>query len=178
MTTAYIGMGSNLDAPVRQLEQAVNTLSAWPGIESIRVSPAYWSQPWGVTDQPEFLNAVAEVQSVLEPAPLLDGLLEIERGQGRERRREIRWGPRRLDLDLLVYGNLQCREPDLTVPHPRLTERPFVYVPLADLAPGLIIPGRGPLAGFVQSGDRAGLRRAAIDLNRSGSANCPAGCTQ
>ena len=104
-----------------------------------RVSARYETAPVGVTDQPDFLNAVAQIETALPATDLLDALLNIENKLGRVR--TLRWGPRVIDLDLLLYGDAQIALPNLTVPHPRLRERAFVLVPLAEIAPGLVLPG-------------------------------------
>src|SRR5207302_3829580 len=109
-----------------------------------RVSTVRETEPWGYADQPRFLNAVAELETDEEPRALLDRLLEVERALGRTREGP-RYGPRTIDLDLLLYGDEQLDEPGLVVPHPRLHERAFVLEPLAELAPDLVVPGRGPL---------------------------------
>lgn len=137
--TAYIGLGSNRGDREQNLRQAVRMLREAPGVTVRRVAPLYRTAPVGVTDQPEFLNTVVEVTTILSPRELLACLLTIEKLLGRTRGR--RWGPRVIDLDLLLYGTESINAPDLVVPHPRLAERAFVAVPLADLAPGLALPG-------------------------------------
>ena len=107
-----------------------------------RLSPLHDTEPWGVVDQPRFVNAVAELESELEPRALLEELLWVERELGRVRD-GTRWGPRTIDIDLLVYGDAAIDEPGLTVPHPRLAERLFVLEPLSELAPALVVPGMG-----------------------------------
>jgi len=133
---AYVGLGSNLgdrDALIR---------SAAGQIGARRLSSVIETEPWGVVDQPPFLNAVAEVETTLDARTFLDGLLAVERSLGRERTGE-RWGPRAIDLDLLLFGDVRLDEPGLRVPHPFLHERRFVLEPLAELAPDLEVPGRG-----------------------------------
>jgi len=130
---AFIGLGSNLGDRQATLEAALRRLAP------LRVSRLVETEPWGRTDQPRFLNAVAELETGLEPEPLLDRLLEIEREFGRVRAR--RWGPRTLDLDLLLYGDRTIRTPRLAVPHPRLAERRFVLEALAELCPDQTVPG-------------------------------------
>lgn len=136
MTLAYVGLGSNLGDREAQILQAAEL------IEVRRLSRIVETEPWGLVDQPRFLNAVGELETRLEPRALLDGLLEIERLMGRDRTGP-RWGPRTIDLDLLLYGDEVLDEPGLAVPHPRLHERSFVLEPLAELAPELKIPGNG-----------------------------------
>jgi 2-amino-4-hydroxy-6-hydroxymethyldihydropteridine diphosphokinase len=123
----------------------VSALAAQPGVEVDAVSQLRETDPVGLLDQPRFLNAAARVQTTLSPRSLLETLLSVERELGRTRDGP-RWGPRTIDLDLLLYGDEVVDEPGLTVPHPRLHERSFVLEPLADLDSGLVIPGRGPLA--------------------------------
>jgi 2-amino-4-hydroxy-6-hydroxymethyldihydropteridine diphosphokinase len=146
--TAYIGLGSNLGDREELLRRAVEALSADPDITVSAVSSVRETDPVGLTDQPRFLNAVAKVETDLGPRELLDRLLAAERELGR-RRDGPRFGPRTIDLDLLVYGDEQIDEPGLTVPHPRLAERGFVLEPLHELDPDLVVPGRGPVAALL-----------------------------
>ncbi|KFN41169.1 2-amino-4-hydroxy-6-hydroxymethyldihydropteridine diphosphokinase [Arenimonas oryziterrae] len=139
----FVGLGSNLGESAETLDEAIFALDELPQT-SVRAQSAFYRTPaWGRTDQPDFLNAVVELQSRLVPRVLLDHLLSIEQRFGRVRSEEDRWGPRSLDLDLLVYGDQTVYEPGLHLPHPRLHERAFVLVPLAEIAPSLEIPGRG-----------------------------------
>ena len=142
MTLAYVGLGANLGGREAAIRQASALLGAR------RLSSIRETEPWGVTDQPSFLNAVAETETGLAPRALLERLLELERELGRVRD-GARWGPRTIDLDLLVYGSETIDEDGLTVPHPRLHERLFVLEPLAELAPGLVVPGRGDVASLL-----------------------------
>jgi 2-amino-4-hydroxy-6-hydroxymethyldihydropteridine diphosphokinase len=137
MTVAYIGLGSNLGDREETLRDALARLAE---LGEVRVSCFHETDPVGVTDQPKFVNAVAELSTQLAPRDLLDALLAIERELGRDRSREQRWGPRTLDLDLLLYGGEMIDEPGLTVPHPRLADRRFVLEPLHELVPGLVLP--------------------------------------
>ncbi len=121
------------------LHSALSLLGDLPTIDLVRVSSLYETAAVGVTDQPDFLNAVAEVGTALSATALLDALLNLENLLGRKR--TFRWGPRVIDLDLLLYGSEQIVLPELTVPHPRLRERAFVLVPLAEIAPELVLPG-------------------------------------
>jgi len=142
MAEAWVSLGSNQGEPVRQLDAALEELNDLPGCRVQRHSRIYRSLPWGpVKDQPDFANAVAEVDTGLLPHELLMALQTLENDHGRERHE--RWGPRTLDLDLLLYDDLIMSTDDLTLPHPHMHERAFVLVPLADLAPGLEVPGRG-----------------------------------
>jgi 2-amino-4-hydroxy-6-hydroxymethyldihydropteridine diphosphokinase len=145
MVTAYVGLGSNLGEPERQIEQALELLAAEEGIELRVVSTLRWTDPVGYEDQPRFLNGAAEVETSLGARELLQRLLAIERRLGRERGERPRFGPRTIDLDLLVYGDSVVDEPGLTVPHPRLAERRFALEPLAEMAPELEVPGAGPV---------------------------------
>ncbi len=135
----YIGMGSNLDDPLGQLKRGLRGMEAMEGFRLLKVSSPYQSAPVGVTDQPLFVNAVAHGIFKGEAERLLDRLLAIEKQQGRERL--IRWGPRTLDLDLLLFGEHMIDLPRLKVPHPEMHRRAFVLAPLMELNPGLILPG-------------------------------------
>jgi len=162
--TAYVGLGSNLEQPHRQVERAVVRLDLLPGCRVVAVSGLFRNpalQAPGVPEQPDFINAVAAVETRLGPLALLDALLGIEAEQQRQRD-GVRWGPRTLDLDLLLYGQMQVEEPRLQVPHPELVRRPFVVHPLMEIAPGLRLPGAGALAEVA-----AGL--AADELQRVGA---------
>ena len=148
MTRAYIGLGANLGDREAMLRSALEQLGAEPGIDVMAVSKLRDTDPVGITDQPRFLNAAAAVETDLTARELLDRLLGIERRLGRTREAP-RFGPRTIDLDLLLYGDEQIDDPGLEVPHPRLHERLFALEPLADLDPDLVVPGRGPLADIV-----------------------------
>lgn len=139
---AYVGLGSNLDDPAQQIRRALRALGTVPRTRVLRHSRSYRTPPWGIIEQPDFVNAVAELASELAPHELLSALLSIERAQGR-RRNDSQWGPRTLDLDLLTYGQLQLAEPGLILPHPHIGVRSFVLVPLAELDASLLIPGIG-----------------------------------
>lgn len=138
MTRAYVALGANLGDREASIRRAAELIGA------SRLSAIRETEPWGYADQPLFLNAVAEVETELAPRALLHLLLSVERELGRTREGP-RYGPRTIDLDLVLYGEEVVDEPGLTVPHPRLHERRFVLEPLAELAPGLEIPGRGRL---------------------------------
>ncbi|MBL8963025.1 MAG: 2-amino-4-hydroxy-6-hydroxymethyldihydropteridine diphosphokinase [Phycisphaerae bacterium] len=144
---AYIALGSNLDSPAgdRQshLDYALEQLAALPGTTLDERSSVLHTDPVGPPGQGPYLNAVIAVRTALGPRELLDAMLAIERARGRDRTSEGRWGPRTLDLDLLIHGDRIIREPGLIVPHPRLHERAFVLEPLAQIAPDLIVPGLG-----------------------------------
>jgi 2-amino-4-hydroxy-6-hydroxymethyldihydropteridine diphosphokinase len=144
-TPAFIGLGSNLDDPPRQLDAAVAALALLPASVLIAVSPRYRSRPVGFQDQPDFVNAAAALLTRLDAEALHRELRALELRLGK-RPPPVRFGPRRIDLDLLVYGTQTMRSPALELPHPRLHERAFVLYPLADIAPELWIPGRGRVA--------------------------------
>jgi 2-amino-4-hydroxy-6-hydroxymethyldihydropteridine diphosphokinase len=136
VTLAYVGLGANLGDREATIRCAAELLGAR------RVSTLIETEPWGYADQPRFLNGVAELETDETPRALLGRLLGVERALGRTREGP-RYGPRTIDLDLLLYGDAVMDEPGLTVPHPLLHERAFVLEPLAELAPGLVVPGRG-----------------------------------
>ena len=144
MSLAYVGMGSNLDGPQRQVTQAFSELDAIPRTRLVKRSSLYRSEPIGHAAQPEFVNAVAAIDTSLAPEGLLGELQAIEARHGR--RRGLPNAPRTLDLDLLLYEDRVVASPRLTLPHPRMHERAFVLKPLLELAPGISIPGRGPAA--------------------------------
>jgi 2-amino-4-hydroxy-6-hydroxymethyldihydropteridine diphosphokinase len=140
---AFVGIGSNLGGPERQIEAALEQLAAEEGVELVAVSKLRETEPVGYRNQPNFVNGAAELETTLTPRELLGRLLAIESRLGRVRRDGPRFGPRTIDLDLLVYGDVTIDEPGLTVPHPRLAERRFALEPLAELDPVLEIPGLG-----------------------------------
>ena len=140
MTRAYIGLGANLGDREATIRRAVEVLAADPEIEVAAVSSLRETDPVGYADQPPFLNGAAVLDTELSPRALLDRLLAVERGLGRVRGEGPRYGPRAIDLDLLLYGDRIVDEPGLTVPHPRLAERRFALEPLHELAPGLRLP--------------------------------------
>jgi 2-amino-4-hydroxy-6-hydroxymethyldihydropteridine diphosphokinase len=142
VTRVYVGLGANLGDRERTLRSAVDALDAEEGIEVVGVSALRETEPVGVGEQPRFLNGVAAVDTTLAAREFLDHLLTLERRFGRVRV-SGEHSPRTLDLDLLLYGDKTFDEPGLTVPHPRLHDRRFVLEPLAELAPGLVVPGRG-----------------------------------
>lgn len=144
---AYVGLGSNLDHPARQIEAAFEALDALPGTRLIAQSGLYRSAPFGGVEQADFINAAAALLTELDARDLLLELKAIERARGREPG-GVRWGPRVLDLDLLVYAGVEIDEPDLKLPHPGIAERNFVLLPLSELAPDLHVPGLGRLAGI------------------------------
>jgi 2-amino-4-hydroxy-6-hydroxymethyldihydropteridine diphosphokinase len=143
--TAYVGLGSNLDDREGFLRRAVEALAADPDIDVTGISSLRETDPVGPVEQPRFLNAVARVETDLRPRELLDRLLATERALGRVRDGP-RFGPRTIDLDLLLFDDDVIDEPGLTVPHPRLAERRFALEPLHELDPDLVVPGQGPVA--------------------------------
>jgi 2-amino-4-hydroxy-6-hydroxymethyldihydropteridine diphosphokinase len=160
VTRAYIGLGSNRSDPHAQLDAALTAMSALPSTRLAAVSPRYWTDPVGDPDQPEFLNAVVALETGLEPLVLLGELQRIEKDQGRDREPGRRWGPRTIDLDLLVFGTETIDTAELTVPHPRMSERAFVLRPLVDVSPVLEVPGAGPVQSLLARVDTAGVRPA------------------
>jgi 2-amino-4-hydroxy-6-hydroxymethyldihydropteridine diphosphokinase len=140
-----VGLGSNLGEREATLWKALEGLGATEGIEVVAVSSFRETDPVGVVDQPRFVNAAAALETSLRPRELLERLLDVERSLGRDRAVEERWGPRTLDLDLLLYGGESIDEPGLEVPHPRLAERAFVLEPLLELDPDLRLPDGRPL---------------------------------
>jgi len=159
VTAAFVALGANLDDPMTQVSVAFTELAALPQTRLIKRSSLYRSAPAGAGyhGQPDFINAVAQVETALAPRALLDVLLALERAHGRVR--EFRNAPRTLDLDLLLYGDRQHHEPGLTLPHPRMHERAFVLAPLAEIAPQAQIPGRGRAADLLRGLDAAGVAR-------------------
>ena len=152
--TACVALGSNLDDPRAQIERGFVALAALPHTTLSARSRLYRTKPWGVADQPDFVNAAARLETALAPRVLLDALLAIEAGAGRVR--GARNGPRILDLDLLLYGDRIIDEPEFAVPHPRLHERAFVLLPLADVAPDFEIPGHGRVRDLLARVDTTG----------------------
>jgi len=155
---AYVGIGSNLDDPVAHVRRAVRELDGLPKTRRVTVSSLYRSPPMGPADQPDYCNAVARLATWLSPLGLLEALQGIERSHGRLRHGQ-QWGARTLDLDLLLYEDEHIRSRRLTVPHYGLHERAFVLYPLLEIAPGLEIPGHGPLQQLAAGCPRGGLQR-------------------
>jgi 2-amino-4-hydroxy-6-hydroxymethyldihydropteridine diphosphokinase len=157
-TPAYVGMGSNLDDPPRQLRAALEALAGLPGCLFVAASAFYRSPPMGPAGQPHYVNAVAGMLTTLSPEAMLERLQAIEAAQGR-RRDGPRWGPRTLDLDLLAHGQYTRQTQALALPHPGVGVRPFVLVPLAELAPGLSLPGLGRIASLAARVEKDGIVR-------------------
>lgn len=158
MAEALLGLGGNVGDVRATLGTAVTLLADNKAIVLRARSSDYATPPWGVTDQPPFINLAILVETTLAPRALLQRALEVERALGRDRARETRWGPRRLDIDLIAYDDLVLDEPDLTLPHPRLFERAFVLVPLAEIAPDHVIAGR-KIKDALADIDAAGIER-------------------
>ncbi len=145
MARAYIGLGANLGDREAAIRRALELLGGRPGVAVAAVSSLRETEPWGFAEQPRFLNGAAALETTLSPRELLDVLLAVERELGRTREGP-RYGPRTIDLDVLLYGDELVEEPGLTVPHPRLHERAFALEPLLELDPELAVPGRGRVA--------------------------------
>lgn len=158
MERVYIGLGSNLATPLEQLRSALAALAALPNTRLIAQSSFYSSDPLGPADQPRYVNAVAALDTELSPLALLDALQTIELEQGRTRKAE-RWGPRTLDLDILLFGEHRLDEPRLTVPHYHMHARAFVLYPLAEIAPALNLPDGRPLRELLAACPFEGLER-------------------
>jgi 2-amino-4-hydroxy-6-hydroxymethyldihydropteridine diphosphokinase len=157
LAEAFIGLGANLDNPLQQVTQAISEVDAIEHTRVLAASSLYRSAPVGYADQPDFINAVAKLQTGLSPRRLLDALHVIENRHGR--RRSVRNAPRTLDLDLLLYGAFVVCEEDLILPHPRMHERAFVLLPLAEIAPDASLPGYPPLAQLLAQVDRSGVNK-------------------
>jgi 2-amino-4-hydroxy-6-hydroxymethyldihydropteridine diphosphokinase len=159
---AYIGLGSNLDNPRRHVRSAITQLAALPYTHLTVQSSLYRSEPMGPADQPDYINAVAAIDTLLTPYALLDALLGIERLHGRVRS-ATRWGPRTLDLDILIYGDRVIDDVRLTVPHPGIAQRAFVLHPLAEIAPEIEVPNKGPIRALMEACPTAGLQKLVPD---------------
>lgn len=156
--TAYIALGSNLENPEAQIEAAFDALATIAGSRLVKRSSLYRTAPVGYADQPDFINAAGAFETTLAPRALLDALLGLEAARGRAR--TFVNAPRTLDLDVLLYGDRQIAENGLTVPHPRMHERAFVLVPLAEIAPDCVVPGRGTVRELLRSVDQSGVSLA------------------
>lgn len=155
---AYIGIGSNLEGPIDQVLRARDAIAALPKSRFVACSPLYENPAVGPGEQPDFVNAVVAIETCLSPHALLDALLGIEAAQGRVRG-SVRWQPRTLDLDLLVYGHRSIDDERLTVPHPHIQDRAFVLQPLMDIAPELDVPGLGTVTALLSAVHARSLRR-------------------
>lgn len=154
---AYIGLGSNLADPVEQVKTAISNLQSLPDSQLVAWSSLYASPPMGPQDQPDYINAVAAIETTLTAHQLLDALQAIEQQQGRIRNRH--WGERTLDLDVLLYGQNEIDDARLQIPHPGIALRAFVLYPLAEIAPDLKIPIAGKIEQLLQHCPRGGLRK-------------------
>jgi 2-amino-4-hydroxy-6-hydroxymethyldihydropteridine diphosphokinase len=154
---AFVALGANLEDPVLQVSNAIAELRNIEQTQVLAVSSLYRTAPVGYVDQPDFINAVAKLRTGLSPHQLLDALHAIENRHGRQR--SVRNAPRTLDLDLLLYGIRVVGEGDLTLPHPRMHERAFVLMPLAEIAPEATVPGHGPVAQLLAQVDRGGVEK-------------------
>jgi 2-amino-4-hydroxy-6-hydroxymethyldihydropteridine diphosphokinase len=155
----YVGLGSNLNDPEAQVRRALAALATLPENRLVAVSGLYRNPPVGPPGQPEYVNAVAGLLTHDEPVELLGRLRAIEAAQGRRRDAASRWGPRTIDLDLLVFGSRQINSPELVIPHPGIQERNFVLLPLAEIAPALNIPGLGGVRQLASRLDSASLKK-------------------
>ncbi|MGD8311242.1 MAG: 2-amino-4-hydroxy-6-hydroxymethyldihydropteridine diphosphokinase [Gammaproteobacteria bacterium] len=155
---AYIGIGSNLDDPITQVKEALAELEMLPDSILQAQSSLYGSKPMGPADQPDYVNAVAAIDTLMSPHDLHSALMQIEDLQGRDRSAD-KWGPRILDLDLLLYGKKKIDKEGLTVPHPGMHERDFVIIPLAEIAGNLNIPGRGLLSSLINQCENHSVKK-------------------
>lgn len=153
----YVGIGANLQGPAERVARAMDDLDTLPHTRLEAASRRYIGPPMGPPDQPDYVNAVARLATGLEPHDLLDGLQALERASGRQRDKGERWGPRPLDLDILLFADRVLADERLTVPHPGVHLRPFVYVPLLEIAPAVAVPGLGSLAALVGDAGVHGL---------------------
>lgn len=160
----WLGLGSNLEQPLLQLKQALQRLEMQEGISLLEVSSFYRTPPWGDEQQDDFINAVARVETRLRPLALLGVLQSIENDMGRQRTAR-RWGPRLIDIDLLLYGDWTRQTEELTIPHPHMHERAFVLLPLSELDIDLEVPGRGTVATLLQRLEYNGIERLSGGLN-------------
>lgn len=158
MTAAWLALGSNIGDSRALLERAVAMLCDGATVRLVARSSHYRTPPWGNTDQPSFVNMCIAVETSLDPHQLLARAQDVEKALGRNRRNERRWGPRTIDIDILAYEGATLAEDDLKLPHPRLFERPFVLVPLAEIAPRMEIAGRR-IADALTSVDRSGIEK-------------------
>ncbi len=155
---AWLGLGSNMQQPVAQLRRALGKLDSVEGIEILKVSSLYRTPPWGDQLQDDFINAVVQIETSLDAIPLLRALQSIESAMGRQRDGR-RWGPRLIDIDLLLFGDQQYQSEQLELPHPRMHERAFVLVPLCEIDATVKIPGRGVAGELLQQLEYSGIFR-------------------
>jgi 2-amino-4-hydroxy-6-hydroxymethyldihydropteridine diphosphokinase len=160
LVPAYVALGSNLDDPRAQVGRAFDALAALPETRLVLRSSLYSSRPVGPVEQPDFVNAVAGLLTALEPGPMLGALKDLEARLGRARP-VVRWGPRRIDLDLLMHGTARSATGELTLPHPGIAERAFVLAPLAEIAPDVDVPGVGRVRALLAAVDATAVERIA-----------------
>ena len=163
LVPAYIALGANLDDPQQQVRAGFEALAMLPNTLLAAMSSLYRSAPVGYLDQPDFVNAVARIDTALGPRDLLEALLDIEKSFGRVR--DFPNSPRTLDLDIVLYGETQVQEPGLTIPHPRMHERAFVMVPLGEIAPDAVVPRRGHVRDLMAGVDRSSLTKLETSEN-------------
>lgn len=161
MTKAFVALGANLEGPQSQVTQALDELDRLPGSRVVARSSLYRTAPVGYANQPDFINAVAQMETTLPARELLQALHRLENAH--RRTRSIPNAPRTLDLDLLLYGDSVVSEHGLTLPHPRMHERAFVLAPLAEIAAGEMVPGHGRVADLLDRADRTGVERLHVD---------------
>lgn len=164
-STVFVGLGSNLEQPMLQLQRALREIASIAGTVLVKVSSFYETTPVGVLDQPMFINAVAMVETTQAPHEFLQQLLDIERRHARVRIEQN--GPRTLDLDVLIFADLQIADDQLVTPHPRMHERAFVLVPLLEIAPEVTIPGKGAARAWLQQTGTGGVRPVADNTGRA-----------
>ena len=155
-TIAAIGLGGNVGDAAATVREALQALDQLPSTRLLQASPLYRTPAWGNTAQPDFINAAALLHTSLDARALLDALLEVERHFGRDRDAGVQWGPRTLDLDLLLYGDAVIDEPGLRVPHPHLHQRAFALLPLSRIAADMDVPGKGRVSELLQAVDTTG----------------------
>jgi len=158
MMRAWLGLGANLQQPLKQLQLALDKLKQSTAISLVEVSSYYRTPPWGDQQQDDFINAVAQIETNLAPLPLLHVLQSIENDMGRSRDGR-RWGPRVIDIDLLLFGGHRCQGAELEIPHPRMHERAFVLMPLSELDFNLEIPGRGAVGSLLAQLNCDGIQK-------------------
>ena len=155
LIVASLGLGGNIGDPPAAMAQALDALSSHESCRLIAVSQLYRTPPWGKLDQADFFNCCALIETALGPESLLDLCLDIERGM--KRVRNERWGPRTIDIDVLTYGEATIDTARVEIPHPRMTERAFVLMPLADIVPQMVVEGRA-VSDWLQDADKDGIR--------------------
>lgn len=155
MTIVYIGLGSNMESPKQQIKSAIKSISEIPEIQVLKVSSLYKSKPVGPQGQNDYINAVIKIETEFMPLELLDCMQDIENQHGRIRKE--RWGPRILDLDILIFGKEIIQDKNLTIPHSEIEKRPFVLVPLAEIDSNCLIPGVGVISDLLAVNDQKDL---------------------